>query len=451
MTGKELVLAALSGQETPRTPWVPYAGVQTGHLLGLDAETYLKNADNIVAGITKAAEFYRADGIPVLFDIQMEAEALGCEVKWAKSNPPSVTSHILDTKPLADLKKPTAASGRYPIALKATEAIVKAIGDKVAVYGLVCGPFTLALHLKGTAIFSDMNRTPDTVHALLRFTTDVAKDLIKMYVDRGVAVVATVDPMVSQISPRHFKAFVTPYLTEINDYVRSLGVKTVTFVCGDVTKNFELLCQTHTDGIAFDENVNLAYARDIAKANNVSYGGNLPLTTVVLFGSPMENVQEAKKQIELVGGPGYILAPGCDIPYDTPPDNLAAIGTFVRGEFASIDAFDSESRLTTEEDNAPEEPVAPIEKGKIFVEIVTLDSAGCPPCQYMVEAVKKAAPAYGDKFSWKETLIKTKSGIKRVMQLGVRNLPAMLINNEVVFDNIIPSDEELHAAIKKRL
>jgi MtaA/CmuA family methyltransferase len=449
MSGKERVLRALSGLETDRTPWVPYAGVQTANLLDLDAEAYLKSADNIVEGIKKAAEMYNPDGLPVVFDIQMEAEALGCKVKWAKKNPPSVYSHILDEVALEDLKKPTESDGRYPIVLEAAERIVKELGDKLAIYGLVCGPFTLALHLQGTKIFADMNRAQEKVHALMNFTTAVARDLSRMYVERGVDVIAVVDPMVSQISPRHFKKFVTPFMTDINEYIKGLGVKVVTFVCGDVTKNFELLCQTHTNGIAFDENVDLANARDIAIRNKISYAGNLPLTSVMLFGSPMDNVLEAQKQIEIAGGAGYILAPGCDITFDTPIENLVAIGNFISGNFASIDTFTTESSIEVDEGEELEE--VEIVPGKAFVEIVTLDSEGCPPCQYMVEAVKSVEDDYGDKLSWRETLIKTRAGIRRVGELGVKNLPAMLINNEVVFDNIIPSEDELREAIDKRL
>ena len=53
------------------------------------------------------------------------------------------------------------------------------------------------------------------------------------------------------------------------------GLKVTNFCCGNATKNIELLCQTETDGIAFDENVDLAYAKDIATKYKVSYGGNL--------------------------------------------------------------------------------------------------------------------------------------------------------------------------------
>ena len=54
MTGKERVLKTLSFEEVDRTPWVPYAGVQTAKLLGIDADVYLQSADNIVAGLLKA-------------------------------------------------------------------------------------------------------------------------------------------------------------------------------------------------------------------------------------------------------------------------------------------------------------------------------------------------------------------------------------------------------------
>ena len=449
LTGKERVLRALSCQETDRTPWIPYAGVQTANLLGMDAETYLKSADNIVAGIKKAAELYNPDGLPVCFDIQIEAEALGCKVKWAEKNPPSVHHHILDDVALEDLKRPTEKDGRYPVILEAAERIVKELGDQLAIYGLVCGPFTLALHLQGTGIFSDMNRSADKVEALMDFTSAVSKDLAKMYIDRGVDVIAVVDPMVSQISPRHFKKFITPYMTDVNNFIKAQGVKAVTFVCGDVTKNFELLCQTNTDGIAFDENVDLAAAKEIAVRNNVSYGGNLPLTSVMLFGSPMDNVLETQKQLEIGNGPGYILAPGCDIAFDTPVENLIAIGNYASGNFSSLDMFTTESTL--EEEEGTELEAVEIVPGKAFIEIVTLDSEGCPPCQYMVEAVKNIAPQYGDNLQWRESLIKTRAGIRRVTELGVKNLPALLINNEVVFDNIIPSDDELKEAIDKKL
>ncbi len=449
MNGKERVLKTLNFEEVDRTPWVPYAGVQTANLIGLTAEEYLKSEDAIVEGVMKAYELYRPDGLPIVFDMQIEAEALGCELRWAKENPPAVVNHILEDGSLADLALPKETDGRYPMALNAAKRLSEKIGDEVALYALICGPFTLASHLRGTDLFMDMIEDEEDAHELMQFCTQVAKDFAGMYAKTGVHVIAVVDPMTSQISPIHFEEFVKPYLTELNQSVKEKGLKVTTFCCGNATKNLELMCQTDTDGIAFDENVDLAFAKEVATKHKVSFGGNIPLTTVMLFGSPLDNVNEAIKELEIGKGPGHVLSPGCDMPYDTPVDNIVAIGDYVSGKFTSLDVFATESALQEGEEEVIEE--VEIQPGEVFIEIVTLDSEGCAPCQYMCEAVKKVIPQFEEKIIWRETLIKTKSGIKRTMQLGVSNLPAMLINNEVVFDNIIPSEQELKEAIRSRI
>ena len=82
MKGLELIKQAFKLQEVERVPWVPFVGVHGGHLTGVDAETYLKSADEIVSGVSQAVEKYNPDGVPVVFDLQIEAEILGCDLQW---------------------------------------------------------------------------------------------------------------------------------------------------------------------------------------------------------------------------------------------------------------------------------------------------------------------------------------------------------------------------------
>ena len=95
LTGKERIQKAFRCEETDRVPWVPFVGCHGGFLLGMNAEEYLKSEDHIVKGVEVAIERYIPDGIPVTFDLQIEAEALGCDLVWAEENPPAVTSHPL--------------------------------------------------------------------------------------------------------------------------------------------------------------------------------------------------------------------------------------------------------------------------------------------------------------------------------------------------------------------
>ena len=82
---------------TPRAPWVPFAGVHAGVLTGADATKVLTDEDALVEALLAVNRLYKPDGQPVVFDLQLEAEILGCELVWAKDGPPSVASH-----PLAD-------------------------------------------------------------------------------------------------------------------------------------------------------------------------------------------------------------------------------------------------------------------------------------------------------------------------------------------------------------
>lgn len=451
---RELVLKALKCEEVERVPWVPFTGVHCAKLLGMDAESFLRSPENIVKGVKLAAERYLADGVCSVFDLQIEAEALGCELKWSKNNPPAVSTHVLQNKNLSDLPELTKEKGRIADALKATSMLKKEIGDSVAIFGLICGPFTLALHLAGANFLTDMIEEPDRANEILEFCADATKKMSLWYLEAGADVVALVDPMTSQISPRHFKKYVMNTVAPSIEAVKEKGGIVTLFCCGDATKNIELMMQCKPNGIAFDEQVSVAASRELSEKYNVAIEGNLHLTTTLLFGSPTECVDDAQRCLKDGGKKGYILSPGCDLPFDTPEYNLEAVGRFV--QYGEIPAKNSgflslEEALKGCDELAEGFTSVEVKPGEIFVEIVTLDSGGCAPCQYMMESLLRVKDRYGDKLTNRETLIKSLAGIKRVGAIGVKNLPSMLINNELVFDNIVPTDEELVKELDKRL
>ncbi len=455
MNGKERVLKALRFEEVDRVPWVPFTGVHVAKLVNSDAPSLLTRADVLVEAVAAAAERYHADGVCSAFDLQAEAEALGCTLHWPKNNPPAVTGHILaEGKALADLPEFTRESGRLPIFFEATRKLVERLGDRVAVFALCCGPFTLALHLRGSTFIMDMIKKPDEAHAVLKYCAEISRRMGEWYMETGAHIIAVVDPMTSQISPKHFETFVTPYVKPVIDEVRGRDGIVTLFCCGNATKNIELMMKCSPNAIAFDEQVDLAFVRDLAHQYKVCFEGNIPLTTTLLFGSPKECVEDVKKRIAIGGKQGYILSPGCDLPYDTPFYNLEAVGLYAAtGEEPSDTAgfLSLEDALSQAEESGEVFEDVVVEPGRVFIEIVTLDSEGCAPCQYMCEAVRSVEERYGDKLRWRESLIKSVAGIKRTQALGVSTLPTLLINNEVVFDNITPTSEELIKEIDKRL
>lgn len=88
---------------------------------------------------------------------------------------------------------------------------------------------------------------------------------------------------------------------------------------------------------------------------------------------------------------------------------------------------------------------------KVIVDIITLDSESCAPCQYMVEAVKKVAPQFEGVVEWREHAIKKMDAVTFMSSLMVKNIPTICIDGKIMFVSKIPPKGELIAAIQKRV
>ena len=451
MTPKELLFAALRHEKTSRAPWVPFAGVHAGSLIGADATQVLSDEDTLVKALLEVNRLYKPDGQPVVFDLQLEAEILGCELTWAKDSPPSVRTHPLaDTMTvpcLCTLPKPD--QGRLPMVLNAMRRMKKAVGETTVLYGLICGPFTLASHLRGNDLFMDMYDDEEYVMDLLNYCAECAKRMTDYFVDAGMDVIAVVDPLVSQISRDHFEDFLVKPYTAIFDHIREKGVFSSFFVCGNATRNIEPMCQTGPDSISVDENVDIIAAKAITDQYNVVIGGNIPLTSIMLHGSQQDNMKYVVDLLaQLPEYRNFIVAPGCDMPYAIPPEN--AIGTAqavletesVRKMVENYvsDTFDIDVELPDYEHL--ERPL---------LEVFTLDSATCAACTYMKGAAVAAKETFGDAIDMVEYKFTEKVNIARCKKMGVTNLPSIYINGKLKFSSLIPSKEELDAAIREVL
>lgn len=453
MTPKELILATLRHEETPQVAWVPFAGVHAGQLIGCNAREVLSNGDNLYNALMEVHKLYKPSGLPIIFDLQVEAECLGCELTWADDAPPSVSAHPMeDDEDLAtpcDCTIPTKEDGRIPMILDVMKRVKETLGEETALYGLICGPFTLAAHLRGNDIFMDMFDDPEAVEDFLDYCCKVAKAMAGYYIEAGMDVIAVVDPLISQISSNHFEEFMTKPFTELFAHIRELGACSSFFVCGDATRNIEVMCHTKPDAISVDENVNLLAAKEITDKYNVCIGGNIPLTTIMLHGTQQDNMKYVIDLLDSMPDKrNFILSPGCDMPYAVPVENtIGAVQAVtqpdeVREMVKNYVAVDDDIEIELPDyDNLT----------KPFMEVFTLDSATCAACTYMMGAATEAKATFGDQIDMIEYKFTEKENIARCKKMGVKNLPSIYINGQLKFSSIVPSKEELEAAIKEVL
>lgn len=331
--------------------------------------------------------------------------------------------------------------------LSAMKRIKAEIGDETALYGLICGPFTLASHLRGTSLFRDMGKDPDYARALMDFCAQVSMAMADMYIDAGMDVIAVVDPLISQVSPRHIKAVLFDSFKSVFDYIREKNVFSSFFVCGNATKQIELMCQTGPDSISIDENVDLASAKEVSDKYNVTIGGNIPLTTIMLHGSQQDNMKCVIDLIDSVDHHNLIVSPGCDMPYQTPIENTVACAQAVKNPESTRELIKNYEIVIDDSD-----VVIPdyANLDKVLIELFLLDPEQCAACTYMQASVLDNWDYLKDMAEYRIYKYFIKEDIARTRKMGLKNLPTMCINGEPVFISIIPTRDELVEAVKAR-
>jgi uroporphyrinogen decarboxylase len=439
ITGKELLFKVLRHLPTTAVPWVPYTGVHVGLLKGYTATEVLTNPDKLFECLMAANELYDPDGQPIVFDLQIEAEILGCELLWADKNPPSVATHPLgDRNEIPDfVLEPTA--GRLPVVIDVMERMKKSVGNHTALYGLACGPLTLASHLRGTELFMDMIRHPDSLHNLIDYCAQTAIRLSQFFIEAGMDVIAIVDPLISQISQKHFELFFSEAYTRIFDTIRVQGVFSSFFVCGDATRNIEVMCQTKPDSIAVDENINMAAAKQITDQYNISLAGNIPLTTKMLLGNQQDNMKFVVDLLDELDHHNLILAPGCDMPYDVPIENVVAVVQAVRDTENTRKILENYQAAEIDTNSVKLPDYANLEKP--LIEVFTLDSDTCAACTYMLGAAQRVVNELEGQVDIIEYKFTKPENVARIVKMGISKLPSIVINGELKYSSIIPSNE----------
>jgi uroporphyrinogen decarboxylase len=87
----------------------------------------------------------------------------------------------------------------------------------------------------------------------------------------------------------------------------------------------------------------------------------------------------------------------------------------------------------------------------VTIDVITLDSASCAPCQYMMDAVHRANKRVSQPALVREHRITSREGIGIMTRLGVKNIPTICLDGVVAFASLIPDQNTLVAAIEAKI
>ena len=216
--------------------------------------------------------------------------------------------------------------------MKAERDLIRALrarlGPEVPLLGYVQGTFRLAAQLRGTTNFMiDLATDTGFVRALTGFAAEVSLARACWQLDAGVDVIMVSDPTASGdlISPAQYEEFALPGQQHIISGLRAhRDVPVYLHVCGDTTRSLEFMAASGADILSLDSKVDLGEARRIL-GGRVALMGNVAPSQVMLQGTPEDVRREARACLDAVGTRGFILAPGCTMPRDTPAENMKAL------------------------------------------------------------------------------------------------------------------------------
>ena len=123
-----------------------------------------------------------------------------------------------------------------------------------------------------------------------------------------------------------FRDFVVAPTSEIvNGWKRDFHVPVIYHVCGDTLPIMPAIPCTGIDILSADHAIDLAAAREIV-GKTICLMGNVDPITVMWNGTPEMIRDESYKCIDAAGADGrFILSAGCEVPKDTPLQNMQAI------------------------------------------------------------------------------------------------------------------------------
>ena len=304
----------------PVMPLMGYPGIQ---LTGSTIWQNEFNADMQVRTLKALADQYQPDALFPFMDLAVEAGAIGLPVVYPLNESPTVIEHPV--KSANDLKALRVVDPLNDARVRTFVDVVHRLAEETDMLtgAYVIGPFTLAGLMVGASEIAMATITdPALVHACLEFAVEVIKPIAKAYDDAGADMLMVLEPTVSFISPKAFRTFSGPYLERIYD---GLEAAPILHICGKTDHLIDAMCETGAQGLSLDAQLDLTEVIHRVPPDVVLIG-NIDPVGVMANGTAGEVRQAAADLLSRMESyPNFILSTGCDLPPETPLENIGAL------------------------------------------------------------------------------------------------------------------------------
>ncbi|MBQ8605477.1 MAG: uroporphyrinogen decarboxylase family protein [Clostridia bacterium] len=313
---------------------LPILSFPSVSLLDVTVFELVNSSDLQALGMKAVADKTDSAAAVSFMDLSVEAECFGADVVMSESEVPTVKGRIVND--LEDAKKlpvPAIGSGRTQIYIDAVKKASKLITDRPVFAGMI-GPFSLAARLLDVSeIMMDCYDEPEMVHLVLDKATTFLIEYARGYKMAGANGIVMAEPVSGLLSPSLESEFSSPYIKKIVEAVQDNDFIVVYHNCGaNVHLMVESILSTGSAAYHFGNAVDMKDMLD-KFPKDVVVMGNIDPAGVLQMGTPEKVRNETLSLLEKCSGyKNFVLSSGCDIPPNTPWDNIDAF-------FAAVNEF----------------------------------------------------------------------------------------------------------------
>ena len=327
MNGYERVIATLQGRPTDRAALMPITMMFAADRLGVPYGEYAVDHRKLVEAQLLTAEQFEFDHVSVISDPACEASDCGAKIQFFDDQPPAIdeTAPLLaDKSTLATLEIPDPAAGRMLNRVKAVELFRRSVGGQRFIEGWVEGPCAAAADLRGiNHLMIDFFDNPGFVRDLFEFNIAMAARFAQAQVEAGADIIGVGDAAASLVGPQIYEEFVLPYELRLIERLHAMGTRVRLHICGNISPLLAHIGTLGCDIIDIDSMVSLADTRAAVGPEVVITGNINPVEA--LRNSTPEAIVAAIGECRAAAAPRYITAAGCEVPRDTPEENVRAM------------------------------------------------------------------------------------------------------------------------------
>jgi MtaA/CmuA family methyltransferase len=260
--------------------------------------------------------------INIPFDMTLEAEALGCSLKWGESidSTPQVSNNVFNDIDEIKIDYDIFSKGRFPVVLESLRMIKKKNTEDAFILPLVCGPLTVANHTIGsTYMFKILLRDKEKAKKCLNIFKDFLVSYSRRLLKAGADSILMLSPNDSGLGGNIFSEILIPIYRDIS---RDLNKKLVLHICGNVNRIIDYLPETDIPAFSFDiPSMDIDHVIDRLKNKMILIGG-VPTIDFLMEGDRKmvfdQSVLSLKKGVD-------ILAPSCCFVPRTNKENILAM------------------------------------------------------------------------------------------------------------------------------